>query len=248
MKFLVTGGAGFIGSHVCERLLAMGHSVWTFDDLNPFYNPAIKQRALAMLQALDKPFTFVHGNLTDRAALDALFRSVKFDQVIHLAARAGVRPSLQEPALYQRVDVKGASKPPRSRAFDRREESHHRVVVFGLRRERQGAVLRGPHLLRHLALRREQAGLRSARPRLPSCVWHGHRDASLFHRLWPAPATGPRHSQVRPPDLHGKPIPVFGDGSTARDYTYVSDTVEGILACTQKEFGLMSSISANRRP
>ena len=107
MNFLVTGGAGFIGSHVCERLLHSGHAVWAFDDLNAFYEPRLKQRNLRDLQSLARPFEFVHGDLTDRAALDGLLGSVKFDQVIHLAARAGVRPSLEEPALYQRVNVEG---------------------------------------------------------------------------------------------------------------------------------------------
>ena len=107
MNFLVTGGAGFIGSHVCEHLLGNGHSVWAYDDLNPFYDPQIKQRNIRDIQALARPFEFVHGDLTDAAALDELFQAVKFDQVIHLAARAGVRPSLEQPALYQRVNVEG---------------------------------------------------------------------------------------------------------------------------------------------
>ena len=107
MDFLVTGGAGFIGSHVCERLLAEGHSVWVFDDLNEFYDPSIKQRTVQDLQAAGKRFTFARGDLCDRAAVDALFDAARFDQIIHLAARAGVRPSLQEPALYQRVNVEG---------------------------------------------------------------------------------------------------------------------------------------------
>ena len=94
MNFLVTGGAGFIGSHVCERLLQSGHAVWAFDDLNDFYDPALKRRNLREIQSLAKPFEFFQGDLTDRAALDELFGGVKFDQVIHLAARAGVRPSL----------------------------------------------------------------------------------------------------------------------------------------------------------
>ena len=107
MNFLVTGGAGFIGSHVCERLLRDGHRVWAFDDLNSFYDPKFKQRNLREIQALAKPFEFVHGDITDTAALDEIFSSVKFDQVIHLAARAGVRSSLADPALYQRVNVEG---------------------------------------------------------------------------------------------------------------------------------------------
>src|SRR6185436_13465332 len=107
MNFLVTGGAGFIGSHVCERLLREGHAVWAFDDLNPFYEVTIKRRNLGEIEALGKPFTFVYGELNDRSSLDELFGSVKFDQIIHLAARAGVRPSLEDPALYQRVNVEG---------------------------------------------------------------------------------------------------------------------------------------------
>ncbi|MGH7977591.1 MAG: SDR family NAD(P)-dependent oxidoreductase, partial [Limisphaerales bacterium] len=107
MNFLVTGGAGFIGSHVCERLLRNGHSVWAFDDLNDFYDPQLKRKNIREIQSLAKPFEFVHGDLTDAAALDEIFSSVQFDQVIHLAARAGVRPSLEQPALYQRVNVEG---------------------------------------------------------------------------------------------------------------------------------------------
>src|ERR1035438_5238569 len=107
MNFLVTGGAGFIGSHVCEWLLRDGPSVWGVDGPKNFYDPQFKQRNLREIQSLAKPFEFVHGDITDAAALDEIFSSVKFDQVIHLAARAGVRPSLAEPALYQRVNVEG---------------------------------------------------------------------------------------------------------------------------------------------
>jgi dTDP-4-dehydrorhamnose reductase len=109
MNFLVTGGAGFIGSHLCERLLSDGHAVWVLDDLNSFYDPALKRRNVAEIQALRKPFVFIQGDVADRPCVEQLFRAVPFDQVIHLAARAGVRPSLQEPALYQRVNVEGTA-------------------------------------------------------------------------------------------------------------------------------------------
>ena len=89
-KILVTGADGFIGSHLCERLLHLGHAVWAFDDLNPFYDPQLKRRNIGEIQSLAKPFEFVHGDVTDRAALNNLFEGVRFDQVIHLAARAGV--------------------------------------------------------------------------------------------------------------------------------------------------------------
>src|SRR3954447_4466444 len=105
MNVLVTGGAGFIGSHVCERLLHSGHSVWALDDLNAFYSPAIKERNLREISALGKPFTFILSELSDVKALENLFKQVRFDQIIHLAARAGVRPSLDEPEFFQQVNV-----------------------------------------------------------------------------------------------------------------------------------------------
>src|SRR5271157_566927 len=110
MNFLVTGGAGFIGSHLCERLLQTGHGVWALDDLNPFYDPAIKRGNLREIEMAGKPFTFVLGDVTDPACLDQLLGSARFDQIIHLAARAGVRPSLLEPALCQRVNVEGTAQ------------------------------------------------------------------------------------------------------------------------------------------
>ena len=238
MNFLVTGGAGFIGSHVCERLLLSGHAVWAFDDLNDFYDPRLKRRNLRDLQALAKPFEFVHGDLTDRAALDELFGSVLFDQVIHLAARAGVRPSLAAPALYQRVNVEGT--------VNVLEAARHHGVrklilassssVYGVNSKVPFAES-DPIFSRDLALRRQQARLRSPRPRLSPCLWAGCGDAAVLHRVRPAPAARPRDSQVRPPDRAGQPIPVFGDGSTARDYTYVTDILDGLMACTQQEFG-----------
>ena len=107
MNFLVTGGAGFIGSHVCERLLHAGHSVRALDDLNDFYSPAIKRRNLEEIRSLGRPFTFTQADVCDARAITELFRETRFDQVIHLAARAGVRPSLAQPELYQRVNVAG---------------------------------------------------------------------------------------------------------------------------------------------
>src|SRR4051812_17321115 len=105
MNFLVTGGAGFIGSNVSEQLLAAGHRVWIFDDLNDFYAPARKERNLQELQALGKSVSFIRGSLSDARAVEDVFGVASFDQVIHLAARAGVRPSLEDPVLYQEVNV-----------------------------------------------------------------------------------------------------------------------------------------------
>ena len=90
-KVLVTGGAGFIGSHVCERLVAEGFAVMVLDDFNDFYDPAIKQRNL---EGLKDRVTVVKGDLRDRELVEGLFETSGFTSVIHLAARAGVRPSI----------------------------------------------------------------------------------------------------------------------------------------------------------
>src|SRR5580658_6412438 len=238
MNFLVTGGAGFIGSHVCERLLCDGHHVWAFDDLNAFYDPKFKQRNLRELQALARPFEFVHGDLTDAAALDEIFSSVKFDQVIHLAARAGVRPSLEQPALYQRVNVEGTVN-----VLEAARLSGVKKIIIASSSSVYGLNSKVPFS--------ESDPIASAiSPYAASklaCEALGH----VWHHLYRLDVTmlrfftvyGPRQR----PDLAiykfaklicaGKPIPVFGDGSAARDYTFVADTVDGVIACTKKEFG-----------
>ena len=238
MNFLVTGGAGFIGSHVCERLLRSGHAVWAFDDLNDFYDPRLKRANLGDIQALAKSFEFVEGDLTDRAALDELLGGVKFDQIIHLAARAGVRPSLQEPALYQRVNVEGTVN-----LLEAARLNGVRKIIIASSSSVYGVNAKVP-------FSESDPIFRAISPYAASklaCESLGH----VYHHVYGLDIAmlrfftvyGPRQR----PDLAihkfarlmsaGKPIPVFGDGSTARDYTYISDTLEGIMACTKQEFG-----------
>ena len=238
MNFLVTGGAGFIGSHVCERLLRDGHRVWAFDDLNNFYDPQFKQRNLRAVQALAKPFEFVHGDITNRAALDEIFSSVKFDQVIHLAARAGVQPSLREPALYQRVNVEGTVN-----VLEAARKSGVKKITIASSSSVYGLNSRVPFSESDPIF---TAISPYAASKL-SCEALGH----VWHHIYKMDVAmlrfftvyGPRQR----PDLAiykfaklmtaGKPIPVFGDGSAARDYTFVTDTLDGIIACTEQEFG-----------
>ena len=238
MNFLVTGGAGFIGSHVCERLLHAGHSVWAFDDLNLFYDPQIKRRNIRDIQALAKPFEFVHGDITDRAALDEVFASTNFDQIIHLAARAGVRPSLEEPALYQRVNVEGTVH-----LLEAARRAGVKKVIMASSSSVYGVNAKAPFA-------ESDPIFTAISPYAASklaCEALGH----VYHHVYKMDVTmlrfftvyGPRQR----PDLAiykfaklikaGKPIPVFGDGTTARDYTYISDIVEGVMACTEREFG-----------
>src|SRR3981081_1217675 len=104
MRILVTGGAGFIGSHLVERLLAAGHVVTILDDFNDFYDPQIKRENIA---AVFKDISIHHVDLRENSALRNLFHQEKFDTIMHLAARAGVRPSIQHPQLYYDTNVNG---------------------------------------------------------------------------------------------------------------------------------------------
>jgi len=238
MNFLVSGGAGFIGYHVCERLLRDGHAVWAFDDLNNFYDPKIKQANIGDLQASAGSFTFVHGDLTDRASLDELFGSARFDQIIHLAARAGILPSLLEPALYQRGNVEGTVN-----LLEAARLNSVKKITMASSSSVYGVNSKVPFA-------ESDAIFSAISPYAASklaCESLGH----VYHHVYGMDIVmlriftvyGPRQR----PDLAihkfarlisaGEPIPVFGDGSSARDYTYVSDTVEGVIACTKRQFG-----------
>ena len=238
MNFLVTGGAGFIGSHVCERLIDSGHAVWAFDDLNGFYAPEVKRRNLREIEALGGPFVFAQGDLTDSSVLEKLLNSVRFDQIVHLAARAGVRPSLEQPALYQRVNVEGTVN-----LLEAARRHGVRKVIIASSSSVYGVNAKVP-------FSESDPIFCAISPYAASklaCEALGH----VYHHLYGLDIVmlrfftvyGPRQR----PDLaihkfarlirSGKPIPVFGDGSTARDYTYISDIIEGVMACTEKVFG-----------
>lgn len=237
MNFLVTGGAGFIGSHVCERLLRDGHHVWAFDDLNPYYDPQFKRRNLREIQSLAKPFEFVHGDITDRPALDEIFSSVKFDQVIHLAARAGVRSSLEQPAIYQRVNVEGTSN-----VLDAARLNGVKKVTIASSSSVYGLNSKIPFS--------ESDPVTSVISPYAASKLAGEALGHVWHHIYKMDIAmlrfftvyGPRQR----PDFAiykfaklicaGKPIPVFGDG-TARDYTFVTDTIDGVIACTKREIG-----------
>jgi UDP-glucuronate 4-epimerase len=223
MNFLVTGGAGFIGSHVCERLLRDGHRVWAFDDLNDFYDPQLKRRNLREIQSLAKPFEFVHGDLCDAAAVNA---------------RAGVRPSIEHPALYQRVNVEGTVN-----ILEAARKNGVKKITIASSSSVYGVNAKVPFSERDPIF---SAVSPYAASKL-ACEALGH----TWHHLYQMDVAmlrfftvyGPRQR----PDLAihkftklidaGKPIPVFGDGSTARDHTHISDILEGVIACTQREFG-----------
>jgi UDP-glucuronate 4-epimerase len=238
MNFLVTGGAGFIGSHICERLLAAGHAVWALDDLNDFYDPALKRRNLADIQALHKRFVFCEGTVADRSCVERIFRTAPFDQVIHLAARAGIRPSLAEPALYQRVNVEGTAN-----ILEAARVNGVVKLILASSSSVYGVNSKVPFVESDPVF----APISPYAASKLACEALGH----VYHHVYGMDIVmlrfftvyGPRQR----PDLAihkfarllaaGRPIEIFGDGSSARDYTYVTDIVDGIVACVQQTFG-----------
>ncbi len=238
MNFLVTGGAGFIGSHVCEWLLRAGHAVWAIDNLDDFYDPAIKVRNLQEIRTAGGKFEFIRGDITDPAVVAELFGSVRFDQVIHLAARAGVRPSLESPALYQRVNVEGTVN-----VLESARKSGVRKIIIASSSSVYGVNSKLPFNEADPVNRpiSPYAASKLAAEALAHVYHHNYGMDIVALRLFTV--YGPRQR----PDLAihkfaalistGRPIPFYGDGSTARDYTYIDDALEGLMACTQKEFG-----------
>lgn len=233
MKILVTGGAGFIGSHVCRRLLADGHSVAVIDEFNDYYDPAIKRANVASFAGAAR---VVEGDIRDRDTVDALFAEGNFEAVIHIAARAGVRPSVQDPQLYIDTNITGthhlleASRKYGVGKFLFASSSS----VYGLSKTvpfsedlalpqtlspYAATKLAGEHLCGNYA---HLFGLKVVCLRFFTVYGPGQRPDLAIHKF-----TDSIHK--------GLPIPQYGDGSTRRDYTYIDDIVEGVMGALAYE-------------
>ncbi len=226
MKVLVTGGAGFIGSHLCERLLARGDQVTVLDDFNAFYDPAVKRANAALLHGA----RVVEGDIRDQELVRALFREGSFDALVHLAAMAGVRPSLADPLHYSDVNVRGTQI--LLRELERRPEVR---LVFASSSSVYGANERVPFREEDDIHRPISPYAATKRAGELLCYTHHHLYGTAIACLRFFTVYGPRqrpemaiHSFVRK-CLAGEPIPFFGDGSTRRDYTYIDDIIDGLV-------------------
>ena len=230
MKVLVTGAAGFIGYHVADRLLARGDEVVGLDNLNPYYDPTLKQARLARLEAKEG-FRFEKIDLADRAAMEASFAKGAFQRVVHLAAQAGVRYSVENPHAYAESNLTGTLNVLEGCR-------HHRVghLVFASTSSVYGANTKMPfsvhqnvdHPLSFYAATKKANELMA------------HTYASLYG----LPVTGLRFFTVYGPwgrpdmalfqftrnILAGQPIDVFNYGNHRRDFTYVDDIAGGVVA------------------
>jgi UDP-glucuronate 4-epimerase len=234
---LVTGAAGFIGSTLCERLLGEGRSVVGLDNFDPYYSESHKQaNRTAALQS--HRFELVRADLRDTAAVSAIFTAHPIDAVVHLAALAGVRPSLERPAEYADVNVRGTGV-----LLEAAVRAGGPRVVFASSSSVYGERSDGPF--------RESDPVE--RPVSPYAATKraGELLAHTFYHAWGLSVTcariftayGPRQR----PDLAirkfadlmlaGKALPVFGDGSSQRDFTYVDDLVEGLVRAIDRDLG-----------
>ena len=237
MTILVTGGAGFIGSHLVERLLTEGHRVICLDNFDPFYDPALKHRNLS--QALrDSRFRLVAGDLRDEGLIGKLFQEEKIEFVAHLAARAGVRPSVQDPALYADVNICGTI-----RLLEACRKNGVRRFVFASSSSVYGNNSRVPFS--------EEDPVNSPISPYAATKKAGELLGHTYHHLYGLDVACLRYFTVYGPrqrpemaihhftrSIHeGRKISIFGDGNSLRDYTYIDDAIEGTLGALSREHG-----------
>lgn len=229
MTILLTGGAGFIGSNLAEQLLKEGHRLVCLDSLDAYYNPDIKWENVR--QSLNHPdYQFHEGDIRDAELIGTLFETHAFDAVIHLAARAGVRPSVQDPALYYDVNVNGTLT-----ILQAMQRFGVTKLVFASSSSVYGDSSRVPFDENDTADRPLSPYAASKRAAELLCHTFHHLYGFDIFCLRFFTVYGPQQrpemaiSQFTDSIMNGHAINVFGDGSTARDYTYVSDIVNGII-------------------
>ena len=240
MKVLVTGGAGFIGSHTTERLLRDGHQVAILDCFNDYYNPAIKR---ANVRGFADKVQIFEEDLRDSAAVEKVISQVKPDAVIHLAARAGVRPSIEQPELYIDTNIKGTFY-----LLEACRKHGCKRFVFASSSSVYGVNKKVPFA-------EEDPILQTISPYAMTKM-AGEQICSNYSQLYAIRTVclrfftvyGPRQR----PDLaiskftraieDGKPIDKYGEGHTKRDYTFISDIVDGIIGALNYEGEPLCSI------
>ena len=230
-NILITGGAGFIGSHLVDRLLSEGYGhVSVVDDFNDSYDPAIKRANVSRHQK-NSHYHLFEADIRDKAALASMFAAKSFDCIVHLAARAGVRPSLEQPLLYAETNINGTMN-----LLELARAHGIKQFVFGSSSSVYG--INAKVLFSEDDPIRQPispyAATKAASELLCHTYTHLYGIRSVCLRFFTV--YGPRQR----PDLaihkfarlisEGKPIPVFGDGTTRRDYTFIDDIIAGVRA------------------
>lgn len=237
MVILVTGGAGFIGSHLCGRLLREGRRVVCLDNFDDFYNPEIKRRN--MQEAIgEAQFELIEGDIRDTELIARIFREQTFDVVVHLAARAGVRPSIDYPKLYEEVNVRGTIN-----LLDACREFGIESFVFASSSSVYGGNSKVPFS--------EEDRVETPISPYSATKRAGELFCYSYRRLFDINITclryftvyGPRqrpemaiHKFTRLIDGNER-VPMYGDGQSMRDYTYIDDIIDGTLEAISRNEG-----------
>jgi len=238
-NILVTGGAGFIGSHLCERLLKEGHSVICLDNFDSYYDPSLKIRnAEEISKKYPGPFAMVTGDIRNRDHLTDLFKRNRIDAVFHLAARAGVRPSIVDPLLYEDVNLRGTIT-----LLEVCKEFGMKNFIFASSSSVYGENQRVPFSETDLDIQPISPYGATKRAGELLCYSYNHLYGIHIACLRIFTAYGPRqrpemaiHKFTSLMD-QGKEIPMYGDGSSKRDYTYIDDLIDGMMAVLQRHKG-----------
>ena len=234
MKVLVTGAAGFIGFNVAKKLLERGDDVVGFDNVNDYYDPALKEARLQVLvetaEQVQQSFIFIRANLADKAIVDQCFKDHQFDRVIHLAAQAGVRYSLENPLSYVESNIIGFTNIIEACRY---AQTPH--LTYASTSSVYGANTTMPFSEKHGVNHPVQ--FYAATKRANELMAHS------YSHLFQLPTTGLRFFTVYGPwgrpdmalfkftknIIEDKPIPVFNHGNHTRDFTFISDIVEGVI-------------------
>ena len=236
MRVLITGGAGFIGYHLAAALIGRGDTVGLLDNFNEYYDPEIKRRNARDLEALGGATTHT-VDILDKEGLRRVFEKDRPEAVVHLAAWAGVRPSLEKPALYTDVNVTGTVN-----MLETAKEFSTGCFIFGSSSSVYGGSGRVPFTEDDPVARPISPYAATKRAGELLCHAYAHNFDMRITCLRFFTVYGPRQR----PDLaihkfarlmaEDREIPFFGDGDSRRDYTYVDDIVSGILAAMEKNF------------
>ena len=230
MKLLVTGAAGFIGFHTAKLLLERGDEVVGLDNLNSYYDPALKEARLEILRGFER-FRFIKADLADRSAMQALFRAEGFQRVVHLAAQAGVRYSLENPHAYVHSNIVGFLE-----VIEACRHTQVEHLVYASTSSVYGANTRMPFA--------ESQGVDHPLTLYAATKRSNELMAHSYSSLYALPTTGLRFFTVYGPwgrpdmalfrftknILAGLPIDVYNGGDHRRDFTYVDDIVKGVVA------------------
>ncbi len=236
---LVTGGAGFIGSHLCERLLSDGVRVICLDNFDTFYDPKIKiQNAEMIVKKFPNLFELVTGDIRNPEQVKGILQRNKVDFIVHLAARAGVRPSIAEPLLYQDVNIRGTMV-----LLEACKEHGIKNFIFASSSSVYGENQRVPFTEKDLDIQPISPYGATKRAGELLCYSYHHLYGMNIACLRIFTAYGPRqrpemaiHKFTRSID-RGETISMYGDGSSLRDYTYIDDLIAGILGVIRHHKG-----------